>query len=633
MALEISLLPRRVKRAIYLALDVALLAISLILAYQLRVSRDEMAVFYPDAQFFALVFLPVGVFLLIVSRLHWHKLSTYDSRAISYTGLVSVALVGLSAVVIVLLDVHVPRSVPFIMGAVFFAFSVVIRLFALWLFLHRPSQGTAPRVMIYGAGSTGIQLLGALEQTGSYRVKGFIDDNGALAGTVIKGQKVRHARHLKKALQRHRVDILALAVSSMTPQKRAEILNQIGGLPVRLFSVPAVEDMISREQGAEALRPIALSDLLGRAPVDLNLPYVTETYAGKVVMVTGAGGSIGSELCRQLMSCDISHLILFEQSEYALYEVEQELRPLAQARGITLSMRLASIMDRPAVSEAINTHGVQIILHAAAYKHVPLIEDNVFAGLRNNVQGTQIVAEEALAHEVERFTLISTDKAVRPTNVMGATKRLAELVVQNLAERSESTLFSMVRFGNVLGSSGSVVPLFERQINAGGPVTVTHPDVTRFFMTIPEASRLVLLAGAEAQGGDVFVLDMGEPVRIIELARSMILLAGRTLCDVENPNGDIEIKLTGLRSGEKLYEELLIGDNTLPTSHKKILRAQEAALTELETRTMLRNVQTALANRDFKAVIILLETYVNGFCRSENTLSQTQYLTPHIQQT
>ncbi|MEM7487764.1 MAG: nucleoside-diphosphate sugar epimerase/dehydratase [Pseudomonadota bacterium] len=608
-----SLWPRRSKRAAYLAFDSGLLALSLAAAYLLRVPTRQLASFLPDAQLFALIFLPLGVALLAASRLHWHKLSTYDSRAISHTGLVSIALTALAALVIFVLDARVPRSVPFIMAAIFLLLSVTARLLALRLFVYREAGRSAPRIMIYGAGRTGIQLLGALEQAGDYRILGFIDDNAALAGTFIKGRKVHHAGDLKLCLQRHGVDILALAVPSMTPQKRAAVLNAMSGQSVRLFSVPSFEALVTAEQGAEALRPTSLDDLLGRTPVDLNLPRVAEAYTGKVVMVTGAGGSIGSELCRQLMKCGISRLVLFEQSEFALYSIEQELRRVARAQGITLSMRLASVMDRPAVSEAIETEGVEVILHAAAYKHVPLIEENAFAGLRNNVQGTQIVAEAALDHRIERFTLISTDKAVRPTNIMGATKRLAELVVQNLAERSGGTVFSMVRFGNVLGSSGSVVPLFERQIREDGPVTVTHPDVTRFFMTIPEASRLVLLAGAEARGGDVFVLDMGEPVRIMDLARSMIILAGRTPRDVDNPTGDIEIKVTGMRPGEKLYEELLIGDNTLPSPHEKILCAQEDTLTELETRAMLRDVQSALDARDLSAVRSLIRTYVKDY--------------------
>jgi len=331
-------------------------------------------------------------------------------------------------------------------------------------------------------------------------------------------------------------------------------------------------------------------------------------------MVTGAGGSIGSELCRQLLNCNPSRIILFERSEFNLYSIDMELRDLADAAGISVVARLGSVTDRARVVGVIAEEKVEIILHAAAYKHVPLVEANELEGARNNIIGTQVVAEAAAGAGLERFILVSTDKAVRPTNIMGATKRIAELVVQDLQTRNRDTKFAMVRFGNVLGSSGSVLPLFQRQIARGGPVTVTHKDVTRYFMTIPEAARLVLLAGAYARGGDVFVLDMGKPQKIIDIARQMITLSGRKVKDPETGEGDIEIQVTGLRPGEKLYEELLIDDDSLiPTPHAKILRAEEAMLSQIEVAAMLRELQLAIAEDDSDRLRAMIQARVDGY--------------------
>lgn len=344
----------------------------------------------------------------------------------------------------------------------------------------------------------------------------------------------------------------------------------------------------------DTLRPVSTHELLGRQAVNLDLPIVRDTYTGKVVLVSGSGGSIGSELCRQLISCKIRKLVLLEHSEYNLYAIENELEKLDEACEVQVVSVLGSVRDKAVLNRVLKEEGVQIILHAAAYKHVPLVENNELAGLRNNVLGTRAIAMAAVSSNVERFILISTDKAVRPTNIMGASKRMAEMVIQDLASRSNGTLFSMVRFGNVLGSSGSVIPLFKRQVEAGGPLTVTHAEVTRFFMTIQEAARLVLLCGGYTRGGDVFVLDMGKATKIIDLARKVIKLSGRTVKDSKNPDGDIEIQITGLRPGEKLYEELLIGNDMLTTPHKKILRAQENKLSELETAKMVKDIQKAI---------------------------------------
>ncbi|MBE9477594.1 MAG: polysaccharide biosynthesis protein, partial [Proteobacteria bacterium] len=384
-------------------------------------------------------------------------------------------------------------------------------------------------------------------------------------------------------------------------------------LGCKVQTLPSFLDIISGTQPLESLHPIAMDDLLSREKIDIKMPEVDRTYAGKTVMVTGAGGSIGSELCRQLLKCRIRKLVLFDHSELALYAIDRELRPIAKAAGVDLVPVLDSVTDKARVDAVFSANNIQIVLHAAAYKHVPMVEINELAGLYNNVIGTRNVAQAARKFGLERFILISTDKAVRPTNVMGSSKRLAELVVQDLASRCQKTLFSMVRFGNVLGSSGSVIPLFQGQIAKGGPVTVTDKNVTRYFMTINEASRLVLLAGSFACGGDVFVLDMGAPVKIYDLARLMIKLSGRTVRDVGNPNGDIAVELTGLRPGEKLYEELLIGDDMLVTPHKKILRARETALSEIEIAKAIRDLKTAFDTDDAISARAVIARWVDGY--------------------
>jgi FlaA1/EpsC-like NDP-sugar epimerase len=366
--------------------------------------------------------------------------------------------------------------------------------------------------------------------------------------------------------------------------------------------------------GGDPFRLVSPDELLGRDKVELDTPEIARAYAGRVIMVTGAGGSIGSELCRQLLKCKPAHIILFEQSEFALYTIDRDLRDRANEVGIPITIRLGSITNMARVASVIADEGVNIILHAAAYKHVPMVEDNALEGARNNVLGTQVVADCARAAGIERMILISTDKAVRPTNVMGATKRMAELVVQNMQTRTQKTNFSMVRFGNVLGSSGSVLPLFQAQIIAGGPVTVTHEDVTRFFMTIPEAARLVLLAGAYATGGDVFVLDMGEPQKIIDIACKMIKLSGRTIKDPQTGEGDIAIEVTGLRPGEKLYEELLLDDDSLVgTPHPKILRAEEATLSKIEVVGMLKELQLCMEENSPHRLRKLMARCVDGY--------------------
>jgi FlaA1/EpsC-like NDP-sugar epimerase len=467
-------------------------------------------------------------------------------------------------------------------------------------------------VAIYGAGAAGIQLASALRQSAELAPKAFIDDNPALRGLIVSGLHVQSPEALKSLADGGKIERVLLAMPSISRERQEAILTRLAELPCEVQVLPSYVDLITGKDALNNLRTVTPDELLGRDKVDLDIPDVAKAYTARAVMVTGAGGSIGSELCRQLVGTAPAHIILFERSELALYQIDRELRPLADAAGISVTTRLGSVTDSRRVAEVMAETGTEIVLHAAAYKHVPLVEENELEGARNNVLGTQVVAEAAIAQGCERFILISTDKAVRPTNIMGATKRVAELVVQDLQTRASSTKLSMVRFGNVLGSSGSVLPLFEQQIRRGGPVTVTHPEVTRFFMTIPEAARLVLLAGAYATGGDVFVLDMGEPMKILDIARRMIELSGRSV--MEDGTGDIEIKITGLRPGEKLYEELLINDDSLrATPHVKILRAEEVILSQIEIASILRELKRILRSADGAALRKLVEVKVDGY--------------------
>jgi FlaA1/EpsC-like NDP-sugar epimerase len=408
----------------------------------------------------------------------------------------------------------------------------------------------------------------------------FVDDNPALHGLVLQGTKVHSAEHIDELIEHFNVQKLLLAMPSINRQQRRKIIEDLGVLKLDILSIPGSADIVSGKAKLTELQEVSVEDLLGRDPVAPIDELISANIKNKVVMVTGAGGSIGSELCRQIVQQSPRTLVLFEISEYALYQIDQELNGICRESDYSIRIVpiMASVQQQTRLEAVMRAFKVQTVYHAAAYKHVPMVEYNVVEGVLNNVFGTWRAAEAAINCGVETFVLISTDKAVRPTNVMGTSKRVAELVLQGLALRQNSTRFCMVRFGNVLGSSGSVVPLFKRQIRSGGPVTLTHPEITRYFMTIPEAAQLVIQAGAMGKGGDVFVLDMGEPVRIIDLARRMIRLMGFEVKDVANPQGDIAIKITGLRPGEKLYEELLIGGDEQPTLHPRIRTAREIHL-------------------------------------------------------
>jgi FlaA1/EpsC-like NDP-sugar epimerase len=525
--------------------------------------------------------------------------------------------------VIALLVVNEYRLIPWSVLGIFWALSLLYiggsRLLAREYFQKRQKAADdRERVAIYGAGSAGIELAIGLKSGRDYKPVAFIDEKNELAGTTINNIQVYAPDHLPRLIEAQGINQVLLAIPEASRARRREIINRLEHLPVHVRTIPALGDLVSGVARVDEIQEVDIADLLGRDPVPPNEALFGRCVRGKSVMVTGAGGSIGSELCRQILRLHPSRLVLFEQSEYALYQIEKELRQVQQhGRDIDGSLDIIPVLGTVTqcrrVEAVLRSFGVQTIYHAAAYKHVPLVEMNPIEGVRNNVFGTWRAAEAALAAGVETFVLVSTDKAVRPTNIMGASKRLAELILQALAKNRGGTRFCMVRFGNVLGSSGSVVPLFREQIRQGGPVTVTHPEITRYFMTISEAVQLVIQAGSMGEGGDVFVLDMGEPVRIADLARRMIHLSGLSIHDEEHPDGEIAIVYTGLRPGEKLYEELLIGADVTGTDHPRILRAKEAELPWTELSRVLRELETAAQEFDSDRVRALLERTVSGY--------------------
>lgn len=486
------------------------------------------------------------------------------------------------------------------------------RVLARYYLLTRYLQPTVSRVAIYGAGDAGARLCATLSTTRAFDPVAFIDDNRALQGSSVNGIRVYSPEKLPRLIQEFSIDRVLLALPSESRRRRREILNRLEPLKVHIQTVPEIEHLVSGEAQVSDLREIDVADLLGRDTVPPNARLLEACIRSRVVMVTGAGGSIGSELCRQIVQQRPSRLLLFEMSELALYNIERELRLIIRQNDLDVDLVpvIGNAHHKFRLRDILQAYRVQTVYHAAAYKHVPIVEQNIIEGIHNNVISTWYAAEAAQEAEVETFVLISTDKAVNPTNVMGATKRLAEMVLQGLQQRRGKTRFCMVRFGNVLASSGSVVPLFYEQIRSGGPITVTHPDVIRYFMTIPEAAQLVIQAGSMANGGDVFVLDMGKPVRIDDLARRMVHLMGMSVRDENNPDGDIEIAYTGLRPAEKLFEELLIGNNVTGTEHPMILRAIEHCLPWEKVAGLLDNLLTSMSRFDCARALELLQQSV-----------------------
>ncbi|HCH5107261.1 TPA: polysaccharide biosynthesis protein [Vibrio parahaemolyticus] len=511
-----------------------------------------------------------------------------------------------------------PRTVPIIYGAFLALFCGGPRVIVRSLIAQSYST-QSKEVLIYGAGSGGRQLAMALRSSGDYRVRAFIDGDSTLCNTMILGLPVIAIEDAMPIINKYDVSQVLLAVPSAKRSRRKVILDELAKLPVEVLTVPDMTDIVSGKAKIDELKDVAIEDLLGRDPVAPQQVLLEANIKDKVVMVTGAGGSIGSELCRQIVEQSPKSIILFELSEFGLYQIDRELNQLKLEKGLTCDIipLLGSVQRQHRLETTMSSFKVQTVYHAAAYKHVPLVEFNVIEGVRNNIYGTYYTACAAIKAGVESFVLISTDKAVRPTNVMGTTKRMAELGLQALADQENAkpngTRFCMVRFGNVLGSSGSVIPVFKKQIASGGPVTVTHPEITRFFMNIPEAAQLVIQAGAMGKGGDVFVLDMGESVKITDLACNLIQLSGLEVKSDANPHGDIEIQFSGLRPGEKLYEELLIGDNVKQTAHERIMTAHEVHLPLKEYELLLNDLDFACHSMDHENIRTLLLSAPTGF--------------------
>jgi FlaA1/EpsC-like NDP-sugar epimerase len=584
-------LPRNIKQACLLSLDMVYVAAAMWLAVALRYGHTdfhlgpvEYACGVVTIVASAVVFLRLGLYRAVIRFMGQQAIWAIITAA-GYSTLILGAAVFFTRA-------DVPRSTPFIYWGLLLLGIGGTRLLVR-AYYQAKLRAMSENVIIYGAGQSGRQLLHALHHGENYHPVVFVDDDRYLQRSIINGLQVARPEDIEQLIVQHDITQVLLAIPSASPERRKEIINSLVGLPVYVRTVPTINELVAGKASVNQIRDVDLDDLLGRDPVPPHPELIERCITDKVVMVTGAGGSIGAELCRQIIRSGAKELILLDSSEYALYSIERELRESMEGMELQVDLvaLLGSVQDQNRLESIYRTFEVQTVYHAAAYKHVPMVEYNIAEGVANNVFGTWYAANAARKAGVETFVLVSTDKAVRPTNVMGASKRFAEMILQGLAQEETSTRFCMVRFGNVLGSSGSVVPLFRQQIEDGGPVTVTHPDVSRYFMSIPEAAQLVLQAGAMGLGGDVFVLDMGEPVRIIDLAQRMIRLSGYEMSHDTHVGEHIDIEYIGLRPGEKLHEELLLGTKVTGTGHPMIMRAEEECLPFSQIERLLSNLR------------------------------------------
>lgn len=606
-------LPRRTKQAILMAFDLCTIPLAVWLAVALRwggivfefTAREAAAILITVAAS-AFIFTRTGLYRAMVRYMGQQAIMTVVKDVAWSSVILAVALFVLRS--------EVPRSTPLIYWAIALFFIGGGRLLVRASYQNM-RRWSGKKVAIYGAGTSGRQLLHSVFQSGEFAPMVFLDDSHNIQGTVINGIPVYDPRELPQLIDDMGITHVLLALPNIDRQKKRNIINYLTKLRVQVKTIPSFSALASGLAKVGDIVDVAVEDLLGRETVPPKPALLRKCIAGKVVLVTGSGGSIGSELCRQILQEGPRELILFDASEFNLYSIHRELLDKCTEKNLPVSLipLLGNVQNEHKLRSVMEHFNVQTVYHAAAYKHVPIVEHNIAEGLENNVFGTLAATRAASLSGVETFVLISTDKAVRPTNIMGASKRVAELIVQAYARRYTQTNYCVVRFGNVLGSSGSVVPLFREQINRGGPVTVTHPGVQRYFMTIPEAAQLVLQAGAMGGQGDVFVLDMGEPVYIIDLARRMIALMGHVEKNAEHPDGDIEINIIGLRPGEKLVEELLLGSSTVGTGHPKIMRAQEEFLPEEKLHDSLAALKHAINEEDIAAIQVILEDIVKGF--------------------
>jgi len=628
---KILSLPRNMKRLIVLSLDLLTIPFALWCSFSLRLgvfftlddlnfvpgeARQEVLYLFLIAPLIAIpIFIKLGLYRALIRYMGFVAMWTVLKAVSLFTALfgVFILLSGMPGV---------PRSVIIINWILLVLLIGATRAWGRWWLtgsFHSFSRGAnRTKVVIYGAGNAGVQIATALASGDEFQPIAFIDDNPALQGNYIEGCRVYPFDKLSGLIEDFEAKEVLMAMPSVSRSRRSQVIKRLEPYAVHVTTVPGINDLASGKLKADDIREVGINDLLGRIPVEPDLELLNANINSKVVLVTGAGGSIGSELCRQIIKLKPSALVLYERSEHDLYLIEKELLEIAQklypgepGRIVPI---LASILDRNRMESVCQAFDVETIYHAAAYKHVPMVEKNPSEAVRNNVIGTYRVAQAAINSGAETFVLISTDKAVRPTNTMGATKRFAEMILQQLARQQQvTTRFTMVRFGNVLGSSGSVIPLFREQIQRGGPVTVTDARIIRYFMTIPEAAQLVIQAGAMGEGGEVFVLDMGEPIKIIDMAKRLIHLSGLEVKDDENTEGDIEIVYTGLRPGEKLYEELLIGENDLPTRHPLIMSANEDCLSWEALSSYLLQFEQAIDSNDVEKSRQLLVESVKGF--------------------
>jgi FlaA1/EpsC-like NDP-sugar epimerase len=602
--------PRPTKRLMSISYDILAVPLSIYLALSLR--HGTLTPEIPSSVWTSIGLTTIASIIIFIRLGLYRAVVRFMAERAFGSLMIGSSLSALTlATSSFLLQAQMPRS-----AVIIYLFCVLIFIGAPRLFIRavvsQMSKNGTEQVLIYGAGQQGIALANSLMTSDKFRPLAFIDDNKKKHKSVIHGLKVYSSTELDDLLDEQvskgQSKKVLLALGSASNSKRKRLLEQLASKKVEVLTTPSVNDIVSGKAKIEEVKKVDIEDLLGRDPVPPRSELIQQCITDQVVAVTGAGGSIGSEICRQVLTQKPKKLVLIELNEYSLYAIEQELNQLKEAKGLELDIIsiLGSVQREHRLSTIFSTFKVDTVYHAAAYKHVPMVEHNVVEGVRNNVFGTWYCAEAAIKAQVKNFVLISTDKAVRPTNVMGTSKRVAELVLQALAERQKETRFTMVRFGNVLGSSGSVVPLFHKQIQQGGPITVTHPDIIRYFMTIPEAAQLVIQAGSMGKGGDVFVLDMGEPVKITSLARKMIHLSGLSEKHEQNPNGDIAIEFSGLRPGEKLYEELLVGDNVEGTDHPRIMTANEIHLSWPETHNLLNRLDKACHEFHVDDVIELL---------------------------
>ena len=604
---HILALPRMAKRAIALIVDILLCIATVALAYRLRLDiwvfpvRNQWMSYIVAITIALPLFVRFGFYRAIFRYVGWSAMVSIVRACLIY-GTIYAAIFSFIGIA------DIPRTTGILQPILLFVAVGASRAVArYWLgggYAAILGKKARRRVLIYGAGQAGRQLAAGLANSDEMQIVGLIDDDPKLHGSVLNGTTIHPPSQLLELVDQLEVADVLLAIPSATRQRRNEIVESLRGHAVAVRTLPGIFELADGRVTVNDLRPVEIEDLLGRDPVPPDPAYMARCIANRCVLVTGAGGSIGSELCRQIVALRAEKLVLFDLSEFNLYSIDLELAALAKHINsqVQIIACLGSIQDARRVDEILGKYQPQTIFHAAAYKHVPLVEANAAEGVRNNVFGTRTLALAAQEHMVNDFVLISTDKAVRPPNIMGASKRVAEMVLQDLAMHNGPTRFSMVRFGNVLGSSGSVVPLFRKQIAEGGPITVTHPDVTRYFMTIPEAAQLVIQAGAMAEGGEVFVLDMGDPVRIIDLARRMVELSGLRVRDEASTEGDIEIKVIGLRAAEKLYEELLIGDAPEQTSHPRIMKARDKVPDGDTLGSGIKSIEEAIHSRDVDAL-------------------------------